>query len=100
MQPCRPWKTRCRLAVAAVGARNWHQRDDAFDEQSEEYYKLGLKYSADTDSIHPAVIGKQLGDFLYNNELDREQTTVISGWLRHWSLYPALLAWLSPWTDL
>ncbi|HIN90435.1 MAG TPA: thiamine pyrophosphate-binding protein, partial [Porticoccaceae bacterium] len=51
----------------------------AFDEQSEEYYKLGLKYSADTDSIHPAVIGKQLGDFLYNNELDREQTTVISG---------------------
>ena len=51
----------------------------AFDEQSEEYYKLGLKYSADTDSIHPAVIGKQLGDFLYKNELDREQTTVISG---------------------
>ena len=51
----------------------------AFDEQSEEYYKLGLKYSADTDSIHPAVIGRQLGDFLYNNDLDREQTTVVSG---------------------
>ena len=51
----------------------------AFDEQSEEYYKLGLKYSADTDCIHPAVIGRQLGDFLYNNDLDREQTTVISG---------------------
>ena len=51
----------------------------AFDEQSEEYYKLGLKYSADTDSIHPAVIGRQLGDFLYNNDLDRKQTTVVSG---------------------
>ncbi len=51
----------------------------AFDEQSEEYYRLGLQYSADTDSIHPAVIGKQLGDFLYANELDREQTTVVSG---------------------
>jgi thiamine pyrophosphate-dependent acetolactate synthase large subunit-like protein len=50
-----------------------------FDDQSEEYYRLGLQYSADTDSIHPAVIGKQLGDFLYTDDLDREQTTVVSG---------------------
>lgn len=51
----------------------------AFEDQNEEYYQLGLKYSADTDSIHPAVIGKQLGDFLYAKDIDREQTTVVSG---------------------
>lgn len=51
----------------------------AFHEQSEDYYNLGLKYSTDTESIHPAVIGRQLGDFLYQNDIDREQTTVVSG---------------------
>ena len=51
----------------------------AFDDQSEEYYRLGLQYSADTESIHPAVIGKHLGDFLYAGDIDRDQTTVVSG---------------------
>ena len=40
----------------------------AFDEQSDEYYRLGMQYSADTESIHPAVIGHQLNEFLYNGE--------------------------------
>ena len=51
----------------------------ACDDQSEEYYRLGLQYSADTESIHPAVIGKHLGDFLYAGDIDRDQTTVVSG---------------------
>lgn len=51
----------------------------AFDDQSEEYYKLGLQYSSDTESIHPAVIGKYLHDFLYEGEISPDQTTVVSG---------------------
>ncbi|MCH2346509.1 MAG: thiamine pyrophosphate-binding protein [Pseudomonadales bacterium] len=70
----------------ALPARNRHSwRDElaaarkAFDDHSEEYYRLGLQYSADTESIHPAVIGKHLGDFLYAGDIDRDQTTVVSG---------------------
>ena len=51
----------------------------AFEDQSDEYYSLGLKYSADTESIHPAVIGKHLQDFLYNGDIAPDQTTVVSG---------------------
>ena len=51
----------------------------AFEEQNEEYYQLGLKHSASTDLIHPAVMAKQLSDFLYRMDLPKEQTTVASG---------------------
>jgi len=51
----------------------------AFSDQNDEYYRLGMKYSADTDSIHPAVIAKQLGDFLYHQDIAPEETTVVSG---------------------
>ena len=70
-------------ALPARNRQRW--RDElaaarkAFDDQSEEYYRLGLQYSADTESIHPAVIGKHLGDFLYAGDIDRDQTTVVSG---------------------
>ncbi|MDP2391285.1 MAG: thiamine pyrophosphate-dependent enzyme, partial [Acidobacteriota bacterium] len=47
-----------------------------FEDQNAEYYKTGLGY---TDAVHPAVIAKQLGDFLYRGNLPREQTTVASG---------------------
>lgn len=47
-----------------------------FDEQSDAYYKMGVSY---TDAVHPAVIGKELGDFLHAGDLPREQTTVVSG---------------------
>ena len=50
-----------------------------FDDQSDEYYNLGLKYSAETESIHPAVIGKHLHDFLYEGDIAPDQTTVVSG---------------------
>jgi thiamine pyrophosphate-dependent acetolactate synthase large subunit-like protein len=47
-----------------------------FEDQNAEYYKTGLSY---TDAIHPAVIAKELGDFLYRGTLPKEQTTVASG---------------------
>ena len=47
-----------------------------FEDQNAEYYKIGLGY---TDAVHPAVIAKHLGDFLYRGTLPREQTTVASG---------------------
>lgn len=47
-----------------------------FEDQSLEYYKTGLSY---TDAVHPAVIAKELGDFLYRGKLAKEQTTIASG---------------------
>lgn len=47
-----------------------------FDDQNAEYVKLGMSY---TDAVHPAVIAKELGDFLYNGKIPREQTTIASG---------------------
>ena len=47
-----------------------------FEDQNAEYYRLGSTYA---DAVHPAVIAKELGDFLYRGKLPREQTTVASG---------------------
>jgi thiamine pyrophosphate-dependent acetolactate synthase large subunit-like protein len=47
-----------------------------FEDQNAEYYKTGLSY---TDAVHPAVIAKELADFLYRGLLPKEQTTVASG---------------------
>lgn len=47
-----------------------------FDAQNDEYYKLGLSY---TDAVHPAVIARELSDFLYRGSLPKDRTTVASG---------------------
>ena len=47
-----------------------------FEDENAEYYKLGLTYK---DAVHPAVIARQVSDFLYRGELAKEQTTVVSG---------------------
>ena len=47
-----------------------------FEDQNLDYYKTALTY---TDAIHPAVIAKELGDFLYRGSLPKEQTTIASG---------------------
>lgn len=52
---------------------------EAFEAENEEHYQLGLKHSEASGAIHPAVMAKELGDFLYNGDLPREQTTVVSG---------------------
>ena len=52
---------------------------DAFEKQNAEWYELGLKHSAATDTVHPAVIAQELSNFLYSGDLPKEQTTVVSG---------------------
>jgi thiamine pyrophosphate-dependent acetolactate synthase large subunit-like protein len=47
-----------------------------FEDQNLEYYKTGLTY---TDAVHPAVIARELTDFLYRGQLPKEQTTIASG---------------------
>jgi thiamine pyrophosphate-dependent acetolactate synthase large subunit-like protein len=49
---------------------------DKFEAQNEEYYKIGASYS---DALHPAVIAKELADFLYRGRIPREQVTIASG---------------------
>jgi thiamine pyrophosphate-dependent acetolactate synthase large subunit-like protein len=49
---------------------------DRFQAELDEMYRLGSSY---TDAVHPAVIAKELADFLYEGELPREQTTVVQG---------------------
>jgi thiamine pyrophosphate-dependent acetolactate synthase large subunit-like protein len=47
-----------------------------FEDQNLEYYKTALTY---TDAVHPAVIARELGDFLYRGKLPKEETTIASG---------------------
>jgi len=47
-----------------------------FEDQNDTYYNTGLGYQ---DAVHPAVIARQLSDFLYRGSLPKEQTTVVSG---------------------
>ncbi|MFY9607637.1 MAG: thiamine pyrophosphate-binding protein [Blastocatellia bacterium] len=47
-----------------------------FEGECDAFYKLGLSY---IDAVHPAVIAKELSDFLYRGSIPREQTTVASG---------------------
>lgn len=50
----------------------------SYEARKDEYYKLGLSYSTG-GYIHPAVIAKEIEDFLYKGDIDREQTTTVSG---------------------
>jgi thiamine pyrophosphate-dependent acetolactate synthase large subunit-like protein len=43
-----------------------------------DQYALGLKYSKDTDHLHPVVIAKEAHDFLYKGDIDPKQTVL--GW--------------------
>lgn len=47
-----------------------------FEEENDAHYAKGLSY---TDAVHPAVIAKELTDFMYNGKLPKEQTTFVSG---------------------
>jgi thiamine pyrophosphate-dependent acetolactate synthase large subunit-like protein len=47
-----------------------------FEDELDNFYKLGSGY---TDAVHPAVIAKELSDFLYRGNIPKEQTTVVSG---------------------
>ena len=47
-----------------------------FEDECDGYYKVAAGYS---DAVHPAVIAKELSDFLYRGDIPKEQTTVVSG---------------------
>ena len=48
----------------------------AFETENEEYYQTGLGY---TDAVHPAVIGKELADFVHRGDLPKDRTTIMQG---------------------
>ena len=47
-----------------------------FDAENAQYYQTGLGY---TDAVHPAVVGKELADFLYDGSIPRDRTTILQG---------------------
>ncbi len=47
-----------------------------FEDLCDSHYKLGASY---TDAVHPAVIAKELSDFMYRGKLPKEQTTFVAG---------------------
>jgi thiamine pyrophosphate-dependent acetolactate synthase large subunit-like protein len=47
-----------------------------FEDELDGFYKTGAGYK---DAVHPAVIAKELSDFMYRGKLPREQTTFVSG---------------------
>jgi len=47
-----------------------------FEDECDSYYKIGAAYA---DAVHPAVIAKELSDFIYRGDIPKEQTTVVSG---------------------
>jgi thiamine pyrophosphate-dependent acetolactate synthase large subunit-like protein len=54
-------------------------------------YDRGLKYSRSTDHLHPAVIGKEVHDFLYKGDIDPKQT--VTGW-GGWTIGTYIGRWL------
>ena len=52
---------------------------EALETLNDQYYKQGVKHSADTGLCHPAIIAKGLSDFLYRGDIPKEQTTIVSG---------------------
>ncbi len=47
-----------------------------FEAENEQYYRTGLGY---TDAVHPAVIAKELADFVHAGTLPRDRTTIVQG---------------------
>jgi thiamine pyrophosphate-dependent acetolactate synthase large subunit-like protein len=62
-----PKKRDSWVAEIAAARAKWTATNDG-------YYKLGLGYSEKMGVLHPAVIGKDLHDFLYKGKLDPKQT--------------------------
>lgn len=50
-----------------------------FEKKNLDDYELGLKYSHDLNKIHPAVMAKEVHDFLYKGDIDPKQTVTGSG---------------------
>ena len=51
----------------------------AFEKEHLGVYELGLKYSQQANAVHPAVMAKEVHDFLYKGTIDPKQTVTGSG---------------------
>ncbi len=51
----------------------------AYEKKNLDDYALGLKHSQATDHLHPAVMAKEVHDFLYQGSIDPKQTVTGSG---------------------
>ena len=51
---------------------------DKYDKFINDQYALGLKHSQKTEHLHPAVLCKEVHDFLYKGDIDPKQT--VTGW--------------------
>lgn len=49
-----------------------------YEARNEEWYQLGVKYSVN-GVIHPAVIAREIDNFLHKGDLERDQVTCVSG---------------------
>jgi acetolactate synthase-1/2/3 large subunit len=49
-----------------------------YDKMIHDQYDLGVKYSQKTEHLHPAVLCKEVHDFLYKGDIDPKQT--VTGW--------------------
>jgi thiamine pyrophosphate-dependent acetolactate synthase large subunit-like protein len=67
-----PSKKRERWVDEIAGAQKKYQ------DELTDLYGLGLKYSHATERLHPAVLAKEVHDFLYKGDLDPRQT--VTGW--------------------
>ncbi len=76
-----------KAALEALTAAMSRQRHDAwvaevaaarreFEAENEQFYQTGLGYK---DAVHPAVIGKELADFLHHGDLPPDRTTILQG---------------------
>lgn len=50
-----------------------------YDKTIHDQYELGLKHSRSTNHLHPAVICKEVYDFLYKGDIDPKQTVTGGG---------------------
>ena len=76
-----------KAALEALAAAMPRQRRDAwvaevatarreFEAENDQFYRTGLGYE---DAVHPAVIGKELADFLHAGNLPPDRTTILQG---------------------
>ena len=68
-----PSKKRALWVDEIAGARK------KYEEKILKEYDLGVKYSKETNHVHPAVMCKEVHDFFYQGDIDPKQTICGSG---------------------
>lgn len=70
-----PTRTRDAWATEVAAARQ------ALQDSNDNLHAAGVKFSVDTNLIHPACIAKEMSDFFQGGQIDPKQTTIaLGGW--------------------